>query len=352
LRDASPGALLATDRGVPTPLVVLAISLCLCGCLEPPPSAPLARRGPVDGGARVDEGDDLDDVGDPDAPDGADSDAPSSEDPDDPVLEEPPPDLRQPDPPPCDAPDVLVVLDRTASMQRTPTGAVPPNTNAGRAQSKWALAISALHELAAPPTDLTVRLGVVLFPRNPGDGSCPTLPTLLSGVRPTNPWCQAGEVLLPPALGTGTALTTSLTRDQTPLCISTPITAGLDAAATELLRTARPGHAQHIVLITDGRENCGGDPAGAAARAAQLGVHTYVLAFGVDPFGVSVPVLNAMACAGRTAVDFATRCVLSGTRFVPVDATGPALYRDAADGAALLAQLRSVAGQVCCGCDF
>ena len=253
----------------------------------------------------------------------------------------------------CDPPDVLIVLDRTVSMRRTPSGGLPSNTVGGRAQSKWGLAVNAVHQLTAAPTDGTVRFGLELFPKNPGGGQCKTLPQILSGISPTNSYCQSGEVLTPPELSIGSTIDTELTQDNTPLCASTPIGAALDSAANQLMATSAAGHTQFIVLVSDGRENCGTGPVNAIAQAAQDGVLTHVIGFGADLDAVNVQLLNAMACAGQTAKDFATSCVMSGTTYVPVqpNSTVP-LYYDARDGTALQTQLNTVTGQLCCGCSI
>src|SRR5436309_15883375 len=60
----------------------------------------------------------------------------------------------------CNAPDMLIVLDRTLSMSREPNGATPPNTMAGHALTKWVLATKAVKLVTAPPEDQTVRFGL------------------------------------------------------------------------------------------------------------------------------------------------------------------------------------------------
>src|ERR1700690_21737 len=67
----------------------------------------------------------------------------------------------------CDPPDMLVVLDHTDSMEQTPNGSNPPNTDAGHATSKWVLACDAVKAVTAPPADQTLRFGLELFPLDP-----------------------------------------------------------------------------------------------------------------------------------------------------------------------------------------
>src|SRR5688500_2954793 len=64
----------------------------------------------------------------------------------------------------CDPPDVLAVLDRTASMAERPDGMYPANTPAGHAESKWYTAINAV-ESVTTRLDTTIRFGLELFPR-------------------------------------------------------------------------------------------------------------------------------------------------------------------------------------------
>jgi hypothetical protein len=250
----------------------------------------------------------------------------------------------------CDQPDALIVIDRTASMHNTPSGNSPPNTTSGRMTSKWGLAVAAVNAIVAPPIDTTVRFGLALFPEDPGSG-CKTVEQIISGSTPSNPKCEPGEVLATPALGTGTTITGAISVDGTKLCTSTPISAGVNTASVALAATAAANHQQYIILITDGRDTCGEDPSIAVAQAAQVGILTHVVGFGVNGDGISIQALNAMACAGKTATNFMTTCTLQGTQYVPVNpgSTTP-LYHDASDGAALQMALKTVTSDVCCDC--
>jgi len=250
----------------------------------------------------------------------------------------------------CEIPEVLIVLDRSASMHKTPGGTEPPNTVDGRNKTKWALAIGAVKTITAAPIDATVRFGLELFPRDPGGDKCKTVSQILNHVPLTNPSCQQGEIVIAPDLNTGDDISSSLTVNGTPLCFSTPISAAVDTAITQLASTASAGRPQHIVLISDGGESCNTDPAEAIGRAAAAGIKTHVVGFACLESD-NITRLNAMACAGQTAIDFATNCKLDGTNYVPVDPTSTTpLYRDAADGATLQTELMSVAGGLCCGC--
>src|SRR5437762_227444 len=60
----------------------------------------------------------------------------------------------------CNAPDMLIVLDRTLSMSRAPNGSVPANNTAGHALTKWVLATKAVKLVTTPPLDQSVRFGL------------------------------------------------------------------------------------------------------------------------------------------------------------------------------------------------
>ena len=262
----------------------------------------------------------------------------------------------------CDPPDLLVVLDRTLSMSKTPAGMKVDDTDAGRATTKWALAVDALDSLVAPPRDSTVRFGLELFPENPqadgGSAECPTLPELLGGQNATNPTCGAGQLVLPPTLASGPAIIASISQDTTPLCVSTPIGAAMQTAADALAASKVGTRGQYAILITDGGETCSVDAVPIVQSLAAKGIETFVIGFGQDgdggDKGVRVPLLNDLACAGMTASGFATSCVSdttdAGTGYVASPSTTAPVFFAAQDGAALASALGEISAQVCCNC--
>lgn len=253
----------------------------------------------------------------------------------------------------CDPPDVLVVLDRTMSMHRRPDSTQPPNTPAGHMESKWYIAVTAIEAFTAE-LDTTMRFGLELFPRDPGGDVCVTLSERIDGTTATNPACEEGEILVPPDLATGDAIAAAIDPETTLLCRSTPIGAGLVTAAGELARLAVPDRAQFVALITDGQDTCDDAlPLAQAQALARAGVHTYAIGFDASAGGdgIDAPTLNDLACAGRTAPDFPTPCTDDGAgNFTATDPTGPTLFLEAGDAAALTAALEEIAGDVCCGC--
>jgi hypothetical protein len=258
----------------------------------------------------------------------------------------------------CAAPDLLVVLDHTESMSQTPQGTTPANTPAGHAKTKWVLASDAVKALVAPPADQHSRFGLEIFPLDPkvvtdagGKGSCVTLTQLLGGTVATNTSCEAGEVLVPPALGTGATIQGILDPETLRMCVSTPIALALGTASSELMSVAANGRKQFVVLVTDGGETCKGDVVGAAQQLAAAGVNTYVVGFGGGGAGgVNVPLLDDVACAGMTATNFATSCMKMGNGYVAVSHTGTPVFFLAQDGMALQTALHQIQTAVCCGC--
>jgi len=261
----------------------------------------------------------------------------------------------------CRAPQMLFLLDRTGTMHRDLAGATPPDTAVGHAAAKLTIAINALDGLLATQgLDATLRLGLSMFPRDPGGGACLTLTQRLQNLDFTNPGCEAGEVIVPPALGTAAAISSALDPEATTLCFSTPTGSGLETAHAALTTGAIAGVDQYITLVTDGADfydSCPTpDPLQVLRDLDAAGIKTFIVGFGAQdttPQGVNPPLLNRMACAGHTATDFATACIaLPSGGFDAVDPNGARLYYDASDGPGLSAALREVAGEVCCGCIF
>lgn len=249
----------------------------------------------------------------------------------------------------CEAPDMLVLLDRTMSMSKRPDGSTPSNTLAGHSESKWAIAIAAI-EAVTMKFDASIRFGLALFPRDPGGGKCITLQQRLSGKSASNSDCDVGELLVPTAPTTATTIAATLDPETTLLCTSTPIGKGLATAQNALAANSmRP---QYVLFVGDGRDTCNEGLVLTNAHAlAAAGVKTYVLAFDGSHDGIDNGLLNDLACAGRTAMGFPSSCIDEGAgRFVAANRDGPALYFRAENALTLTTALGDIAGQVCCGC--
>jgi hypothetical protein len=242
-------------------------------------------------------------------------------------------------------------------MHRDLVGNTPADTPDGHRAAKLTQAITAIESLVATPgVDGTVRIGLSLFPRDPG--SCITLSERLQGAPFANPACEPGEIVISPTLGAGAAIAAALDPETTTICFSTPTGDALLTARDELARIKKPGVDQYLLLVTDGADfdlSCPlPDPIEAVRAFEAEGIKTFVVGFGAQdttPQGVNPPVLNRMACAGGTAQDFATACSpLPSGGFDATDPSGAHVYFDAANATELGSALGSIAGQICCGC--
>lgn len=223
----------------------------------------------------------------------------------------------------CAPPDLLVVLDRSASMAK-PIGKGP---DGGALPTKMTLATRAITKLTAPPFDATVRFGLEVFPDVAGA-------------------CASGTILVPPATDQGAAIGKALTGGLE-LLTGTPLGGPLEVARAHLAKTREASRKQFVLLVTDGGETC----ASAAAlpvvqRLAAEGVQTFVVGFGG---AVNEAELDNLACAGGTAPSPATNCKSTPSGLVWVG-TGPDLFFSAQDERSLESALTSIAGKECCGC--
>lgn len=177
-------------------------------------------------------------------------------------------------------PNLLIVLDRSNSMNQDPQG----NMNGG-ASSKWTLMLAAIKEVVME-TEGTIKWGLKYFG---DDNSC--------GV--------TANVAVPPALMSAAAISMSL--DTTRAGSSTPTTRGVTAAG-EYLAALNDAGAKHILLATDGQPTCGtggnmaADDAAAIAAVASvaaMGIKTYVI--GIATQAAADTTLGQMATMGGTA---------------------------------------------------
>ncbi len=261
--------------------------------------------------------------------------------------------------PDCEPPDVVIALDRTLTMSRTATGAKPDDTPAGRATSKWAMAISGIEQLTAAPLDESIRFGLELWPRE--STGCVTLSQRLNDVVATNPHCEGPDMAIEPALRTGASLSSRLDADTTVICNTTPTGAALVGAQSYLRQHQVKDRSQFVVLVTDGVDwdkTCPTpNPLDAVDALTDAGVATLIVGFGADADlakGVGAAFLNDLACAGGMARDPKNSCVLTNGVMRAKDA-GPdagTLFYVANDTAALVTTLRTFAKTVCCGCIY
>jgi hypothetical protein len=225
----------------------------------------------------------------------------------------------------CNPPDMLVVLDRSDSMSK------PPDGDAGA--SKWSLAVSALDDITAAPTDGTLRFGLELLPDQPGGKND-------AGA------CTTGLLEIDTGLGNGAAIASTLASTQ--LMKSTPIGGALGVAQATLAKGHVDGRGQNVLLVTDGNETCDANPALPIVQAlAASGVHTYVVGFGG---AVDAGLLDDLACAGLTAKDFSNSCTQTQAGYVSNVPPTTHVFFDASSGGDLENALATITTGTCCGC--
>ena len=258
----------------------------------------------------------------------------------------------------CVPPDMLIVLDRTLTMHRTPDGDKPADApNYG--SSKWHQAITALEQVIAPPLDEGIRFGLELWPRD--SGGCVRLEQQVTGSQSaSNNSCETGEVLVEPALHTGRAIASALDPATTTLCYSTPTGQALLEGEAYLQANHAEDRDQYVMLVTDGADwadTCPSpDPLQAVQQLAAAGIKTYLVGFFSSTgseVGTGVEFLNDMACAGHTAEGFPATCTQDGNgNYVAADPdNGAVLYHQASSTMGLATALDDIAAEVCCFCD-
>ncbi|MEO6953329.1 MAG: vWA domain-containing protein [Polyangia bacterium] len=176
-------------------------------------------------------------------------------------------------------PVVMVVLDRSGSMDSDPTGGFGT-------PSKLDLAKTALSKLMMQYGD--------------------QIPFGFADFTSTGATCSDGvEIVVKPADGTKAMITAAIAAVQTDGGTNTGPAIDAVAALPEMNDSTRPG--SYILLVTDGEPNCPGtigtetdDPAytvGAIKRAADKGIKTFVVGFGALP-QPDKDAMNMMAAAG------------------------------------------------------
>ncbi|MBK8263042.1 MAG: VWA domain-containing protein [Nannocystis sp.] len=239
----------------------------------------------------------------------------------------------------CDAPEVLFAVDRTLTMHRTPDGDVPVDAPDYQS-SRWYQALTSIKDVVTTPAlDSKLRLGLELWPRDPGGGQCITLAERVTNSKQaSNPACEFGEIVAPPALKTGAAIDGLLDPATTTICSTTPTGNGLITAFAWLVDHLVPGRDQYVVLVTDGSDWDGTCPSPSPLTVVQqlaaAGIKTYVVGFfGVVENQKAASFLNDLACAGQTAKGFPGPCTSTMQGWQAKDpASLDPLYLRAGDG--------------------
>jgi hypothetical protein len=189
----------------------------------------------------------------------------------------------------------LIVLDHSGSMMETING-----------MSKWALASTAIKQTTTQYQS-QIRFGLSMF----------------SSVTQCDPGMNYVPVGDSTAMAIGTALPPTADGRGTPIGGALHIAAG-NAGLMD------PTRADFVMLVTDGKENCGGNPVDEVKAMAMANIKTFVVGFGAD---VDATTLNNMAVYGGTARNTTPR------------------YYQADDQMSLNAAFASIAAGAV-GCDF
>jgi Mg-chelatase subunit ChlD len=268
-------------------------------------------------------------------------------------------------------PDMLIVLDRSSSMQ-------------GQGVDRWTPSVRGIKAVTAQ-LDSMIHFGLMAFPGRGADA------TLLGGGGMS---CAAGTLEVPVGPRAAAAIATSL--DGLMLVQTTPTATTLEAAHG-VLGSGTPtldsvSSAKFVILVTDGAPNCstgtgggrggaGNDPAAVAASVAAIaamktdGIKTYVLGYDTQNDPTLKAALDQMAQAGgtgdtehraieneasltaefrriiggATSCEFALNTPPSDPNFVLVQLDGAKLALGAADGFTLSADRKrlTVQGSAC-----
>lgn len=257
----------------------------------------------------------------------------------------------------CVPPDMLIVLDRSGTMQHTTGGEVPTDAPPHES-SKWYQAIAAIEHVVAAPLDEGIRFGLELWPSDPGGDECTTMPDAVQGSIASNTYCQPGDVVVSPQISAGSAIDTVLDPMTTKLCWSTPTGGALVLAEQSLNGIAEEGREQYAMLVTDGADwntTCPTpNPLAQVQAMAANGIKTFIVGF-IDPTvdgtgAVGEGFLNDLACAGHTAANFPDGCVQQGNGYVADNNGSDLVYQQATNADELAAVFDQVASDICCDC--
>lgn len=186
--------------------------------------------------------------------------------------------------------DVVVVLDRSASMQKNSLDMDPTGPND---PTKWSQLIPALTAAVSMAGVTDISWGLKTFPEDGAECASNTVtPTIDLNVTTMN------------AAQLNTAINATLPNGN-----GTPTGAAVTVAAN-YLRGLNDGNKQFLVLATDGQPSCSGGPGAlakstpqgvadavsAVAAAAAVGIHTFVVGVATKPSDGMT--LNMLAMAG------------------------------------------------------
>jgi hypothetical protein len=206
--------------------------------------------------------------------------------------------------------DMLLVLDRSASMEDDPSGG-------STKPSKWDILVPALQQ-AITSTNATISWGLKAFPEGEKAGSCSTA-------------SFPSHILVPIAPNNAATVNQAIS-GLTDHGDGTPTGDAINNAVT-YLGTVPDKNAKYLLLATDGDPSCPSSNAAqfavnAVTAAAAAGYKTFVI--GVAAKASSIKNLNSLAVAGLEPV-------------MSSNPTAPSFYL-ASDQATLVAALQSITG--------
>lgn len=183
--------------------------------------------------------------------------------------------------------DVLLVLDRSASMKKQPSGSEDD------APSKWELVVPAL-EQAISATDNALAWGLKFFPEGDDAGEC-------------SDESYPGSIAVPIAPMNARDVNQAIEGTR-PTGDGTPTGDAVDEAV-KYLGQLDDGNDKYILLATDGEPSCSGDKKGGdAARAAAYGAVEAAAMSGIDTFVVGI------ATSKKSASETLTELAKAGHR--------------------------------------
>ena len=170
----------------------------------------------------------------------------------------------------CLAPNALIVLDRSRSMEDFLASGEP----------KWSVAVDVISSVVMSFDD-RVRFGIGTFPDDAFD-------------------CAPGRLRMPVGDGQGQAIASYVQGDG-PDGYGTPIADSLVDISRAEPALADSTRDNFVILVTDGEETCDGDPVTSVQtlRGRSPEVRTFVIGFGEN--GLNDVELDALAEAGGTA---------------------------------------------------
>jgi hypothetical protein len=193
-------------------------------------------------------------------------------------------------------PDLLILLDKSGSMDEQADGTQCPGMGMPCPTQKWPQMVMGLNSVVGASAD-KINWGLAYFPSSGGSSSCTTAANAAVAIAPNN----AGPIMA------------SLAATETDG--RTPTRSAVNNAVTYLQTLTSP-NPKFILLATDGAPNCmpgagqstASDAAGAVqavSTAAMMGIPVFVV--GIGNVAEFVQTLNDMAVAGGRPAAGATK---------------------------------------------